>query len=126
MKAPARELRGQPGLLADRLAHALPPLTQDVEKDRLRIVRVSERLETDYQVQNIAVSPSFQRRGLGSRLMAHAEGAARALGHRRICLYTNRHFAENVGLYLKLGYSVDREEDVGGGIVLVHMSKALA
>jgi N-acetylglutamate synthase-like GNAT family acetyltransferase len=43
-------------------------------------------------VENVAVSPSFQRRGLGRRLMAHAEVLARELGFDTIRLYTNQRF----------------------------------
>jgi GNAT superfamily N-acetyltransferase len=78
----------------------------------------------DLLVENIAVAPAFQGRGLGRRLMAHAEQVAASLGHDKIKLYTNKHFAENVQLYSKLGYRIDREEEFIGGIV-VHMSKLI-
>ena len=74
-------------------------------------------------IENVAVSPAFQKRGLGRQLMAHAEQLAASLGYRTIRLYTNKLFAENVALYLKLGYHVDREEVVPAGTV-VHMSKS--
>ena len=76
-------------------------------------------------IENVAVTPIFQGRGLGSKLLAHAEILAASLGHNRIRLYTNQRFAENIALYLRLGYRVDREEDVGGGSVRVDMSKRL-
>ena len=75
-------------------------------------------------VENVAVSPSFQGQGLGRRLMAHAEALARELGLATIRLYTNQRFAENIALYRKLGYRVDREEVVPVGTV-THMSKRL-
>jgi GNAT superfamily N-acetyltransferase len=75
-------------------------------------------------VENVAVSPPFQRRGLGRKLMAHAEKVAASLGLSEIKLYTNKLFAENVQLYAKLGYRLDREEEFKGGIV-VHMSKPI-
>ena len=57
--------------------------------------------------------------------MAHAEVLARReLGFDTIRLYTNQRFAENIALYRRLGYRVDREEDVKVGVV-VHMSKRL-
>ena len=81
--------------------------------------------EADYLlVENVAVSPSFQGRGLGRRLMAHAEVLARELGFATIRLYTNQRFAENIALYRGLGYRVDREEVLPVGTV-THMSKAL-
>jgi GNAT superfamily N-acetyltransferase len=75
-------------------------------------------------IENIAVSPSFQGRGLGRRLMAHAEQVAMSLGHGLVKLYTNKMFAENVLLYRRLGYAVDREE-VGPYGITVYMSKTL-
>ena len=56
--------------------------------------------------------------------MGHAERVAASLGYDEVRLYTNKLFAENVELYSKLGYQVDREEEFSGGIV-VHMSKSV-
>lgn len=75
-------------------------------------------------VENIAVAPAFQGRGLGSWLMAHAERLAAGQGHAGIRLYTNKMFAANVELYLKLGYRIDREEPSALGVT-VYMSKAV-
>jgi GNAT superfamily N-acetyltransferase len=76
-------------------------------------------------VENVAVSPSFQGRGLGRRLMAHAETLAATSGYGEIRLYTNERFVENIELYRRLGYRVDREDVLPVGTV-VHMSKRLA
>jgi GNAT superfamily N-acetyltransferase len=76
-------------------------------------------------VENVAVSPAFQGRGFGRRLMAHAEELATSSGFGEIRLYTNQRFAENIELYRRLGYRVDREEALAVGTV-VHMSKQLA
>jgi ribosomal protein S18 acetylase RimI-like enzyme len=73
-------------------------------------------------IENVAVAPAFQGRGLGRKLMAHAEQLAAAAGYRVIRLYTNKLFAENVELYRQLGYQIDREEVLAHGIA-VHMSK---
>jgi ribosomal protein S18 acetylase RimI-like enzyme len=75
-------------------------------------------------IENVAVSPSFQRRGFGRRMLAHAEDIAAAAGYGKIRLYTNQRFAANVTLYLKLGYRIDSEEPFLGG-AQVNMSKAL-
>ena len=79
---------------------------------------------THLLIENLAVSPTFQGRGYGVRLMAHAEQLAASLMLGEIRLYTNKLFAENVQFYLRLGYRVDREEAFKGGF-LVHMSKRL-
>lgn len=75
-------------------------------------------------VENVAVAPAFQGRGLGRFLMAHAERLAAAQGRAEMRLYTNQRFAENIRLYLALGYRIDREEESALGIT-VYMSKAV-
>ena len=57
-------------------------------------------------VENVAVSPAAQGRGLGRALMAHAETVARALGLTEMRLYTNEKFVENIRLYELLGYAI--------------------
>jgi GNAT superfamily N-acetyltransferase len=113
------------------------PMTADyaeaVRKHRIDLLYVDGALaaliETIPQIdhlliENVVVSPPFQGRGLGRKLMAHAERVAASLGHEIVRLYTNKLFVENVQLYSKLGYQVDREEEFTGGIV-VHMSKSV-
>jgi GNAT superfamily N-acetyltransferase len=110
------------------------PMTADyaeaVRKHRFDLLYVEGELaalietipEADHLlVENVAVAPAFQGRGLGRKLMAHAEELAASLGFGEIRLYTNKLFAENVQLYGKLGYRLDREEEFKGGVV-VHMS----
>src|ERR1044071_3215065 len=76
-------------------------------------------------IENVAVSPNFQRRGLGSKLMAHAEEGASSLGRELVWLYTSQRFTENITFYLGLGYHIEREEDIGDGTIKVDMSKTL-
>ncbi len=76
-------------------------------------------------IENIAVSPRHQGRGIGRKLLAHAEQVAATLGLTDLRLYTNKRFAENVQLYLRHGYMIDREEPLRDGF-LVHMSKRIA
>ncbi|WP_340643866.1 GNAT family N-acetyltransferase [Phenylobacterium sp.] len=73
-------------------------------------------------IDNVAVSPDHQGQGLGRRLLAHAESLATDLGYGRIRLDTNKRFEDNVALYLRLGYRIDREAPIVDGFV-VHMSK---
>ena len=75
-------------------------------------------------IENVAVLPEGQGGGYGRRLLAHAEGLAVSLGLPEVRLYTNKAFVENVQLYLRLGYQVDREEAFMNGVA-VHMSKLL-
>jgi len=75
-------------------------------------------------IENVAVSPAFQGRGLGRKLMAHAEQLAASEGFGETRLYTNKLFTQNIELYRKLGYRVDREEVLEIGVA-VHMSKPI-
>jgi ribosomal protein S18 acetylase RimI-like enzyme len=75
-------------------------------------------------IVNVAVAPSFQKRGFGRRLMAHAETIAAEAGLSTILLYTNSLMAENIALYRRLGYRIDREQPFGTSIQ-VYMSKSL-
>jgi ribosomal protein S18 acetylase RimI-like enzyme len=84
----------------------------------IETIRCSDHL----LIENIAVSPSFQGKGYGRMLMTHAEKLAASSNFEQVKLYTNKLFVENVQLYIRLGYRVDREEEVKGGMV-VHMSK---
>ncbi|WP_293403158.1 GNAT family N-acetyltransferase [Phenylobacterium sp.] len=75
-------------------------------------------------VVNVAVRPAFQGRGFGVRLMALAEQIAADAGLAGVRLYTSQRFAANIALYASLGYGIDREEALNGGVA-VHMSKRI-
>lgn len=111
------------------------PMTADyaeaVRKHRIDLVEVGGELvaliemvpASDHLlIENVAVSPRHQGRGIGRKLLAYAEHVAATLGLKDIRLYTNKRFAENVQLYLRYGYVIDREEPLKDGF-LVHMSK---
>ena len=75
-------------------------------------------------VENLAVSPAWQGRGLGRRLMARAEALALSLGYREVRLYTNALFVDNLAFYARLGYAATGETPFLGGRI-VHMRKRL-
>jgi GNAT superfamily N-acetyltransferase len=75
-------------------------------------------------IENVAVAPARHGQGLGRVLLAHAETVARAAGYREVRLYTNQRFEANVHLYLKLGYTIDREEESALGVT-VYMTKRI-
>ncbi len=55
-------------------------------------------------LENVAVAPGYQGRGLGKLLIEHCEQSARTLGCGAVELYTNEKMIENLGLYPALGY----------------------
>ena len=73
-------------------------------------------------LDNVAVHPSAQRRGLGRRLLAQAEAIARQRGLAEIRLLTNERYVENIGMYLRHGY-IETHRAPYLGTDLVHFSK---
>ena len=55
-------------------------------------------------LENVAVLPAAQGRGIGARLLALAEEHARSLGRPEIRLYTNEAMTENLAYYPRHGY----------------------
>jgi ribosomal protein S18 acetylase RimI-like enzyme len=65
-------------------------------------------------VENVAVARSAQGRGLGRRLLEHAEDQALRLGLPETRLYTNAAMTENLAIYPRLGYAeVNRRTEDG-------------
>lgn len=105
--------------------------SQAVRKHRFDLLDVGGRLvaliETVPQgdsllIVNVAVLPAFQGRGFGVRLLKLAEDLAASGGLMGTRLYTNKLFSKNLRLYAALGYKVECEEELNGGVA-VHMVK---
>jgi ribosomal protein S18 acetylase RimI-like enzyme len=77
-------------------------------------------------IVNIAVRPDRQGRGLGDKLLEHAERFARSLGLDEIQLYTNARMISNLGFYGRRGYREFRRGETAPGLVAVFMRKKLA
>lgn len=96
-----------------------------LEEGGALVALIETQRESDHLlIVNVAVLPAHQGRGLGRRLLAHAEALALAAGYREIRLYTNSLMVPNIALYQRIGYRIDREEGEAPRIQ-VHMSKAL-
>lgn len=57
-------------------------------------------------LENIAVSPSQQKQGIGTGIMQYLERLASRAGLEAIELYTNAKMVENLTLYRELGYEI--------------------
>jgi GNAT superfamily N-acetyltransferase len=65
-------------------------------------------------LENIAVAPAAQGRGVGSWLLAWVDDEARRLGLPEVRLYTHEAMVENIALYGRRGYvETHREEQHG-------------
>jgi ribosomal protein S18 acetylase RimI-like enzyme len=75
-------------------------------------------------IENVAVHPDHQGRGLGQRLLARAESEAGARGLPALRLYTNVKMTENFPFYEALGF-VETERRREDGFDRVYMEKRL-
>jgi ribosomal protein S18 acetylase RimI-like enzyme len=87
-------------------------------------VLVLEVLDDHLLVENVAVDPRLQGRGVGRALLAFAEERAAELGLSELRLYTHVKMTENQALYARLGYrEVERRAEKG--FARVFMSKRI-
>jgi ribosomal protein S18 acetylase RimI-like enzyme len=75
-------------------------------------------------VENIAVHPGAQGRGLGRALMSFAEQEAARRGFTRMALVTHEVMTENQALYARLGYT-EVERRAEDGYRRIYMEKPL-
>ena len=87
------------------------------------VIELIER-EDHLWVDNVAIDPAWQGRGLGRRLLRHAEAEARRLGLDSMGLLTNERYLSNIAMYERYGYrETHREPHLGTD--LVHFRKPL-
>jgi GNAT superfamily N-acetyltransferase len=116
------------------------PLPMRADYDRAVVEHVVDLLDEDGSLRaliemapasdhllivNIAVRPDQQGKGLGDRLLSHAERFARSLGLDEIQLYTNVRMTSNLAFYGRRGYQEFRQGSTAPGLVAVFMRKKL-
>jgi len=86
-----------------------------------------ERHEDHAMIFSVAVSPAFQGKGFGTKLLNHADQQTRLWGLPEIRLYTNAKMERNIALYLAYGYRETgrRPNPYRPGWVLVDMAKSV-
>jgi ribosomal protein S18 acetylase RimI-like enzyme len=75
-------------------------------------------------LDNVAVAPGHQGRGLGRELLAFAEERAEREGLPEVRLYTNEKMHENLAVYARLGFE-ETGRKIDGGYRRVFMRKRL-
>jgi N-acetylglutamate synthase-like GNAT family acetyltransferase len=76
-------------------------------------------------IENIAVLPNQQGKGLGDLLLNHAATIARSLHLSELQLYTNAAFVSNIEFYARRGFQEFQREPFPSGGVTVHMKKMI-
>lgn len=74
-------------------------------------------------IDNVAVDPAWQGRGLGRRLLLFAEDEARRHDRPALGLLTNERYVANIAMYERYGYRETHREPYRG-TDLVHFRKA--
>ncbi|NKB75647.1 MAG: GNAT family N-acetyltransferase [Gammaproteobacteria bacterium] len=83
-------------------------------------------LEPDhFLLDNIAVHPSQQGKGLGNKVMTFAENRALETGYSAVDLYTHEVMTENFAMYKKRGY-VETERATVKGYDRIYMRKLIS
>jgi ribosomal protein S18 acetylase RimI-like enzyme len=88
-------------------------------------VLVLKYAERHVLIENVAVHPDYQGRGLGQKLMRSAEQRAGEAGLKEVWLYTNELMTENIAFYRWLGYE-EVERRSGEHYRRVYMRKQIA
>jgi len=114
------------------------PVTEDyaprIERGEVRLLEdgselagliVIERHDDHAMIFSVAVSPAFQGRKLGIRLLDFADEQTRSWGLPEVRLYTNSRMERNIALYTAYGYRETgrRPNPYRPGWVLVDMAK---
>ncbi len=79
----------------------------------------------DLLIVNVAVAPAHQGRGLGRQLLVHADRLAHEADRGLVRLYTNQRMTENIALYTRSGFAVERLEAHAEFGTVVHMMRLL-
>ncbi len=121
----------------DRIPVVPAPVTADyatlVSAHACRVAVTTERIEgvlvlwpkgDHLLVENVAVLPEAQGRGIGSLLLERAETEARAAGLDVVRLYTHVLMTENLGFYGRRGF-VETDRRAEHGFERVFLEKRL-
>ncbi|MBF0527981.1 MAG: GNAT family N-acetyltransferase [Deltaproteobacteria bacterium] len=115
-----------PGPMLDNYADIIRDHQVTVVEHQGRVVGALVLIKTDegLLLDNVAVSPEYQGKGVGKILIEFAEQEARRQGYTSIYLYTNEKMTENLVLYPKISYA-EYERRIEKGYSRVYLRKQL-
>jgi GNAT superfamily N-acetyltransferase len=94
------------------------------DANRITGILVLEEDGDRFLLDNIAVAPDQQGKGVGRVLLEFAEAEAARRGWSEIVLYTHALMTENIGLYRRIGY-VETHRITEKGFDRVYLTKRL-
>src|SRR5512140_2241907 len=88
----------EPRPMTANYEHAVVDHMIDLYEEDNRAVALIETIpeESYLLIENVAVLPDYQHKGIGESLLQHAETLARSLGLTELRLYTNAAFGTNI------------------------------
>ena len=107
---------------------------EEIARHQVWVAEVAQQLigglvlipEADYLLlDNIAVHPDYQGRGVGQALLERADAEALAQGYRELRLYTHETMTENIALYTRCGWT-ETHRGYQAGYARVFMRKPLS
>jgi len=115
-----------PGPMLDDYDDVIARHIVHVARSGQAIVGILVLIEKDAGIllDNIAVLPQVQGKGVGSRLLDVAKAEAQRRGYRHLDLYTHEMMTENVEIYLKRGF-VETGRRTERGFPRIYMAKQL-
>mgnify|MGYP001627914885 CR=1 FL=1 len=125
------------GHYEERIGRPPGPMVQDYHKvirecdvfvalidQEIQGILVLAQTREGFLLDNIAVNPGAQGKGIGRALLELAEQRARSAGYDSIYLYTNTLMSENRKLYARIGYE-EYDHRTEQGLDRVYMRKSL-
>jgi ribosomal protein S18 acetylase RimI-like enzyme len=76
------------------------------------LTSVKEAEEDEYFIAHVAVLPAFQGNGLGTRMLTHAEQAARESGFRKLSMTVDVENRRALALYSRMGFELIQTVEV--------------
>jgi ribosomal protein S18 acetylase RimI-like enzyme len=86
-------------------------------------ILVLMHFEKGMLLDNVAILPEYQGKGLGKKLIEFAESEAAQQGYSEIYLYTNERMTENINIYSHLGF-IETERRLINDRPAVYMRKS--